>query len=1168
MGKVLTTVLKLLLLVLLLGIIGVIGYWLHAQYGINYLHLGLIVLGLLALVIMLLFMRRVYYRRRERRFIRGIVDKDAPSLAVSEELTRLASLRSHWNKGLHIIQAARPYLRGNPIYALPWFMVIGESGSGKSTAVSHARAFASASQAGPLAYLPNTKNCDWWFFDNAVVLDTAGRYVDAEGSASEQPDQKEWLELLALLAGQRRREPLNGLVMVVSARQLIDESPQVMRDHGRFMRRRLEETGRYLMSKVPVYLLVSKLDLVLGLNELAAGLTPEQRRQALGLLRRNQEGDADDFLTLTLREVESRLRDLSLSLAARRDQGQGPIALFSRELALLEPGLRAFIQGAFSPTPYSEPPFLRGIFFSSGRQEGLVKARSLEGLKTLEGRQWKLPGSDLSLFLSNFFTVILPRERSMARFLDHLISKASFVRNLGYITWLGLLLALCCFFSLSYLNNRDLLHRAFNIMERRPAALQPFAENLDILDRMAASIYTLEADRKAGIWRYPGNAQSGAALAFIKSWYVNLLQPLFYQHSGMGIDNALAGQPPGKRDLILSGYCEYLAWIIQTLDTIERGADPPSPIADIHLEGYSRYNLNSPAFNRVLATYLALSDSPERQKLRAYLQQNIRSCLERLSSDLSWLTPWLESRDSLRPIYLNQYWRQADSSLQIARAYTADGRRRLEGILSNLQAAVADQREFAVRAGQYRREYAQYFYRAWWQAAEDFHKGPSLTPLTAENWHLMTSSMAGDNNPYFRFIRDMAAQFKAVEDVAAPAPLNLLPAAFVQVMDESRQMAGDVTLAQRLRQMAEKGEEEVAATRSALSSAGSGQSLDQESGLYTAYLQSLSSADMTVGINKPLQIVSSSFDPRSRSQSPLIKTYMAARSLAGAMDKDNNAHSVFWHLAEGPAAFQIYAAFLESACSLNELWESTVAAPARQSSESVRWQVLFGPEGRAGKFMQEVLAPFVRKLPHGYAAADLLGVEYPFRPEFLQFLAQMDETYTPPAGEYKVEFKTEPVNVNRQAEKPFRALLRLESTGQAQELDNYNYPVSRTFSWKPAEAMTVRLEIFFSTSTFSLEWDGPRAFRDFLASFRRVSGNYVLKLTKDNFPQSQALMEDLDLEFIELRYNISGAEAILALSDPPAVGDIPAQAAFCPGDFTSPEQWNLPDIPLPGEKRE
>ena len=93
------------------------------------------------------------------------------------------------------------------LYVLPWYMIIGPPAAGKTTLLQNsglnfpyldpARSRSSVRGVG------GTRNCDWWFADEAVILDTAGRYV----LPVEADDTQEWLGFLELLRRYRGRKP-------------------------------------------------------------------------------------------------------------------------------------------------------------------------------------------------------------------------------------------------------------------------------------------------------------------------------------------------------------------------------------------------------------------------------------------------------------------------------------------------------------------------------------------------------------------------------------------------------------------------------------------------------------------------------------------------------------------------------------------------------------------------------------------------------------------------------------------------------------------------------------------------------------------------------------------------------------------------------------------------
>ncbi|MDN5850428.1 MAG: type VI secretion system membrane subunit TssM, partial [Nitrococcus sp.] len=70
--------------------------------------------------------------------------------------------------------------KGGNLYQLPWYVIVGPPGSGKTTALANSGlSFPLRQEFGQEALrgVGGTRNCDWWFTDDAVLLDTAGRYL-------------------------------------------------------------------------------------------------------------------------------------------------------------------------------------------------------------------------------------------------------------------------------------------------------------------------------------------------------------------------------------------------------------------------------------------------------------------------------------------------------------------------------------------------------------------------------------------------------------------------------------------------------------------------------------------------------------------------------------------------------------------------------------------------------------------------------------------------------------------------------------------------------------------------------------------------------------------------------------------------------------------------------
>src|SRR5262249_25320875 len=125
------------------------------------------------------------------------------------------------------------------------------------------------------------RNCDWWFTDEAVLLDTAGRYTTQD--SDESADSAGWREFLSLLGKYRKRRPLNGVIVALSAGDLMTQASAERDANIAAVRRRLDDLNRNLGVRLPIYVLVTKCDLIAGLGEYFDDLTADGRRQVWGV---------------------------------------------------------------------------------------------------------------------------------------------------------------------------------------------------------------------------------------------------------------------------------------------------------------------------------------------------------------------------------------------------------------------------------------------------------------------------------------------------------------------------------------------------------------------------------------------------------------------------------------------------------------------------------------------------------------------------------------------------------------------------------------------------------------------------------------------------------------------------------------------------------------------
>jgi len=254
-------------------------------------------------------------------------------------------------------RGGRAYLRD-----IPWYVIIGPSGAGKTTALLHAGLrFSLTAELGldPLKAPAATRSCDWWFASQAVLIDTAGRYTTRDADAAG------WEDFLDLLKQTRPGRSLNGVIAVIPITDIALAPENERLAQARAIRRQVEAVHRRLGKRVPIHVLLTKADLIAGFSAFFAGLDQAARAQVWGV-RLDAGRTADTFARAfqgLVRSLENRL--FGRLLDERDTERRGLIAVFPSQVAGLEQKLADFLSAAFPADT-----LLSGVYLSSATQEG------------------------------------------------------------------------------------------------------------------------------------------------------------------------------------------------------------------------------------------------------------------------------------------------------------------------------------------------------------------------------------------------------------------------------------------------------------------------------------------------------------------------------------------------------------------------------------------------------------------------------------------------------------------------------------------------------------------------------------------------------------------------------------------------------------------------------
>ena len=95
-------------------------------------------------------------------------------------------------------------------------------------------------------------------------------------------DSSDWEEFVSLLKRYRPKQPINGAVVTVGVDDLLGGKTNITEISAE-IRKRIHEMHTKLGIHFPVYLMITKLDLLHGFDKFFDHLTKEQRNQYLGI---------------------------------------------------------------------------------------------------------------------------------------------------------------------------------------------------------------------------------------------------------------------------------------------------------------------------------------------------------------------------------------------------------------------------------------------------------------------------------------------------------------------------------------------------------------------------------------------------------------------------------------------------------------------------------------------------------------------------------------------------------------------------------------------------------------------------------------------------------------------------------------------------------------------
>lgn len=424
---------------------------------------------------------------------------------VSEEELQL--LKERFRESMQVLKKAKLSSASGEarLYELPWYIIIGPPGSGKTTALVNSDLhFPLADRFGKEAVkgVGGTRNCDWWFTDEAVLVDTAGRYTTQD--THEAADAAAWGGFLDLLRKHRRRRPINGVIVAVSVSDLMQQTEYERNLNAQAIRRRIQELNQKLGISFPIYLLLTKCDLIAGFVEFFDDLGRDERAQVWGLTFPVEVSNQPDGpLQAFEAEFDALLARLNERLLWRlhheRDVRRRNLILsFPQQVANLKPVISEFIRDVFRESRYEERALLRGAYFTSGTQEGTPIDRLMGALSRTFGVDPRaavsFSGPGKSFFLTRLFTEVIFPEAEITGAGRKAERRRSVLQVAAYAAAIIVTIGSALAFALSFTRNEA----EIQTLDERIAAFEPMERevrdpNVDVVRKLPG----LAALRKA-----------------------------------------------------------------------------------------------------------------------------------------------------------------------------------------------------------------------------------------------------------------------------------------------------------------------------------------------------------------------------------------------------------------------------------------------------------------------------------------------------------------------------------------------------------------------------------------------------------------------------------------------------------------------------------------------
>ncbi|QFR48941.1 type VI secretion system membrane subunit TssM [Sulfurimonas lithotrophica] len=331
----------------------------------------LIALSFFFIIVIFVLLYVVFLQEKTQKKIKSFKEKRDVHVDKQKKIDlKIKDIKIKFNEALKILKNSTLYRnKRRARYELPWYLLVGKEKEGKTTLL----------EASGLEF-PLNINYDhrsvkeegtsqgflWYYAEHAIFIDMPGKYIEQD---LEEVDKTVWEKgFLKIFAKKRLRRPLNGILLNISVDTFINKSEKELEQYAKDLRDRFDELSDGFASSIPIYLIITKSDRIVGYNEYFSTLSEDEREEILGITFDNPSMNIDT--TVVRPELEKLLKRIHSSVVDKLHQEwdediRSKIFLFPNEFSNIFEKIGMFTDICFSQTRYRKSLMLRGIYFTS-----------------------------------------------------------------------------------------------------------------------------------------------------------------------------------------------------------------------------------------------------------------------------------------------------------------------------------------------------------------------------------------------------------------------------------------------------------------------------------------------------------------------------------------------------------------------------------------------------------------------------------------------------------------------------------------------------------------------------------------------------------------------------------------------------------------------------------